>query len=207
MERVRGDRLRLKFFSAAIAVLLVAGCRDWRKQVRPGLAVKDPVQTTVQALPTPKTFGDTAVNLTARAKYKITAWVVATDDNFDDGYEDVVPRDVSLAWGPLGNPDVLASMRFHLARRYVSVRWDGDLPLEPKMVMRHLSNHHLIPSTPELAQYLGHVKEGDLLELEGYLVDIEKKQMPVMRTSLSREDVGNGACEIVFVERAEIKLR
>lgn len=197
-------RVFAAIFTLAFAL---AGCSDWRKRVQVGLAVKEPAQSPVTALPTPKTFGATEVNLTARAKFAITAWVVATDDDFDDGYQDVVPRDVSLAWGPVGNPDILGSMRFHLARRYVSVRWDGDMPLDSKTVMRHLANHHLIPSTPELAEYLAHVKEGDLLELDGYLVDIEKKGMPVMRTSLSRDDVGNGACEIVYVERAEIKPR
>jgi len=44
---------------------------------------------------------------------------------------------------------------------------------------------------------------GDLVTLEGELVDVTG---PAGRfaTSLSREDIGNGACEVVFVEKVEV---
>ena len=95
-------------------------------------------------------------------------------------------------------------MSFHLARRYVSVRWGREVPLNEKVVMTHLANTHLIPSTPELAAYLEHVKAGDLLFLEGLLVDVALAGTFPLKTSLFRDDIGNGACEILYVEKAEI---
>ncbi len=171
--------------------------------MKPGLAVNEPLQTPVVAEPTPLTFGSSQATLTARARYSTKAWVVAVDQDFDDPGQEIMTHDVSLAWGPLGNPDILKSMKFHLARRYVSVRWSGDMPLDQKAVMGHLANTHLIASTPELREYLSQVREGDLLALEGYLVDV-KFGPHHMRSSLVRSDIGNGSCEILWVDRAEI---
>lgn len=186
----------------AFALLALSACKDWREGVRPGLA-QDPVQTAVTAEPTKLDFGATKATLTARAHYSIRAWVVEVDDDFDDGLEDVMPFDVALAWGPLGNPDVLGTMSFHLARRYVSVRWDGEMPLAHDDVMLHLSNHHLVFSDAALQAYVEGVRPGELLELEGHLVDIQIPGRPLVRTSLTRKDKGNGACEVLYVERAE----
>lgn len=190
----------LRVAAVALTAIASTGCTDWREKVRPGLA-SGPVQTPVEAVPSALQFGATKASLLARAHYETTAWVVAVDDDFDDGLEEVMPLDVALAWGPLGNPDILETMSFHLARRYVSARWDGEMPLANDVVMQHLSNHHLVFSSEALRAQLEDVEPGELLELEGHLVDIDLGHRKV-RTSLSRKDKGNGACEVLFVERA-----
>lgn len=191
----------------ALLLVALAGCQDWRDAVVPGQAIADPIQTPVEAAPTALEFDGVRATLTARAHYATKAWVVATDDGFDGPLGKVMPLDVALAWGPLGSPDILKTMRFHLKRRYVSVRWDGEMPLPHEAVMTHLSNHHLIPATPELHEYLRDVREGDLLELEGHLVDVDIANSRGIRTSMRRDDKGDGACEVLFVERAVITRR
>lgn len=187
-----------------VTVAGVAGCRDWRTRVQPGLAVAQPQQTPVSAEPVQVNMNGVQATLTPRADYHTKAWVVATDDGFDDGLEAVMTQDVSLAWGPLGNPSILDTMSFHLARRYVSVRWTGEMPLSNEDVMQHLSNHHLVPATEALGEYLEHVRPGDLLELQGQLVDVAISGGRSAKTSLRRDDIGNGACEILWVRSAQI---
>ena len=51
---------------------------------------------------------------------------------------------------------------------------------------------------------------GDLVTLQGKLVDVEIRDAggavaARMRTSLTRDDVGSGACEIVWVESVEVE--
>lgn len=147
--------------------------------------------------------GRAHAQLVPRARYSTRAWVVAVDRDFDDPFAEVMPLDVSLAWGPVGDPAVLGVMSFHLARRYVSVRWSGAMPLDQRTIMQHLANHHIIPARDDLAEYLKHVRTGDLLALEGTLVDVEVEGRQ-QKTSLSRDDIGNGACEIMLVDRADI---
>lgn len=192
--------------AAALASLLAltSACSDWREKVTPGLAVAEPTQTPVP--PSERTIDAPLgrATLHARARYAIRAWVVATDDTFDDLWTDVAVLDLSLAWGPVASPAVLGTMTFHLKRRYVSARWSGEMPLDLRTVMRHLSNHHLIPSSPEVLKELRRAKPGDLVTLEGLLVDVERSGR-TMKTSLSRDDIGDGACEILWVERAKVE--
>ncbi|MCK6546774.1 hypothetical protein L6R52_13065 [Myxococcota bacterium] len=190
-----------------IAALALAACSDWREQVAPGVAVAEPSQETLASADAiPFERGELSATLKPRARYTTKAYAVAVDTGLDDGFEDVMSIDVALAWGPAADPAVLKTINFHLKRRYVSMRWSGEMPLSKDVLMRHMSNHHLIPATPELQAELERVEPGDLLELEGMLVDVDAKGT-TKRTSLVRHDDGNGACEILYVERATITKR
>ncbi len=175
---------------------------DWRDQVDPGLVAADPEQTPVRGVPTALKFGDVEAILTARARYRIRAYALIVDASMHDAWSDVARLDVAFGWGPVAKTSVLRRLSFHLKRRYVSVRWGARLPLGPREVMNHLSNHHLIAADSEVAETLAKLRPGDLVTLEGDLVDLQVHGQ-TMRTSLSRTDVGNGACEVVFVEHVD----
>ncbi len=80
-----------------------------------------------------------------------------------------------------------------------------EQPTAVGQLLSHIANNHLIPATEEVAKDLQQVRVGDLVTMQGKLVDVEVKDRDGKtvlrsRTSLSREDVGSGACEIVWVE-------
>jgi hypothetical protein len=62
---------------------------------------------------------------------------------------------------------------------------------------------HLIPADGQVRDALERVRRGQLVHLEGFLVDASRADGWQWHSSLSREDTGNGACELVYVERAE----
>ena len=186
-----------------LGLLATTGCLvDWRDQVDPKLVAAPPEQTSVQGAPTALRFGDVEAILTARARYRIRAYALIVDASMRDAWSDVARLDVAFGWGPVATTPVLRGLNFHLKRRYVSVRWGTQLPLGPRQVMNHLSNHHLIAADTAVAEALAKVRPGDLVTLEGDLVDLQVRGQ-TMRTSLSRTDVGNGACEVLFVEHIE----
>lgn len=195
--------LRSRRLYCSIALATLMACKDWRETVVPGLAVAEPSQRaiTAEAIPVP---GHPEFTLTARAEYQTKAWAIAVDDGVDDDWSIVVPLDVSLAWGAVANPEVLRHFSFHLKRRYISLGWDADMPLSKNEVMHHASNHHLIPGSAEVMQSLKQIRPGDFVELEGQLVDV-RGPPGLMRTSLSRRDVGNGACEILYVRSVQVQ--
>ena len=73
----------------------------------------------------------------------------------------------------------------------------------------HGSNNHIIPANEAILRAVDrHVKVHDRIVLEGYLVNVEGKnteQRISMKTSLSREDGGRGACEIIYVTRLQVE--
>ncbi len=180
------------------------GCDDWREGVQTGLAVEAPTQEALVG--TPGTLAlpqGVSGTVTPRARYSHKAWVVAVDAP-DDAFKELMPIDLSLAWGPVADRAVLTTMRFHLKRRYISVRWSGALKMDERAVMQHISNHHFVPASASALKDLMIARPGDLVAFEGYLVDVTTASGKTSRPSLSRRDTGNGACEIVWIDAVTV---
>jgi len=63
----------------------------------------------------------------------------------------------------------------------------------------------MIPAGSAVERSLMNVREGDVIVLKGYLVDVDHDSGWRWRTSMSRTDTGTGACEIVYVESISIE--
>ena len=119
--------------------------------------------------------------------------------------------DVALVWGPVADPTVLSHLKFHLSERYVSYWYDAGTPaFAVGKLPSHIANNHLIPADEDVAKDLARIHIGDLVTFRGKLVDVDihdanGKEVFRARTSLSRDDVGSGACEIIWVESAEVE--
>jgi hypothetical protein len=68
-----------------------------------------------------------------------------------------------------------------------------------------LSNNHLLPADPLVADTILKARKGDQVHFKGWLVSYGQKDAPYSRgSSTVRNDRGNGACEVVFVTEFEI---
>ena len=64
---------------------------------------------------------------------------------------------------------------------------------------------HMIPATRTIGRKLKSLRVGDIIKLDGLLVDVDHDSGWFWRTSMSRMDTGAGACEIVFVESLSVE--
>jgi hypothetical protein len=69
----------------------------------------------------------------------------------------------------------------------------------------HSANIHAIPSSPEIKKQLGALRSGDIAELDGYLVEVQTADGGKWTSSLSRTDVGGGACELLWVRTVKAR--
>jgi hypothetical protein len=201
---------RARALLAALALLALPACRDWREQVEPGLAAAEPEQSALEgAAPIELEAKGHRITLHPRASYRITGYAAETSRELLDEWDFAVPMDLALVWGPVADPTVLRHLKFHLSGRYVSYWYDGQTPRAAVGALpSHVANHHLIPASDEVADVLADVRIGDLVRLQGKLVDLEIRDPAARlvfkaRTSLTRTDVGSGACEVFYVEAAE----
>ena len=191
-------------------LLFVAGCRDWREHVDPARAASEPEQVLVENDPAIEFEAKRHhVRLQPRATYKITGYAAETSRQLLDEWDFVMPMDVALVWGPVADPAVLSHVKFHLSERYVSYWHDAATPASGQLPS-HIANNHLIPADEGVAKDLARIRIGDLVTLRGKLVDVHindasGKQVFRARTSLTRNDVGSGACEIIWVESVEVE--
>jgi len=144
--------------------------------------------------------------LTPRANYEITARVLGREDYRFDGSADLIPLDLALGWGPMSDNRVLQAFDISQGARFYSWRPVTEpLPIAFADVIRHSANTHIIPGSATVASLLDRVRQsGQVVRLTGLLVDGVRDDGMTMRTSLTRNDSGAGACEVMLVQHMEI---
>lgn len=170
---------------------------DWRVLPRQVETPRGPFQVDTRKGP---------ITLTPRADYRIQAVVASTERYWIDRSAFLSPLDVALVWGPVGNREVWKEIDFYQANRFCIWSTHRSFP-RAETIHRHFANVHLIPGTRNLRRALLSLDPGDEIRLEGFLVDATGSDGFRWTTSLSREDEGEGSCEILFVESAQIGNR
>lgn len=134
--------------------------------------------------------------ITALETFSIEARVLGREDyRFDRGAR-LSPTDLALGWGPMADPQVTRHIDIRQGNRWYYWRTD-TFPIPRRDIERHSANMHIIPGNPEVARVLGQIRAGQLVRVEG---DDGFRWV----SSLSREDTGNGACELIWVEQLQI---
>lgn len=190
-----------RWYWLLIAIALVGAWRSFAHRALeqpPGeLAPNDPKQ---RAIDRPYEFDARGFGLTARARFSLTGRVLGRERYRLDPMAELVPYDLALGWGLMSDTSVLDRVDVSQGNRFYY--WhtaDDSLPLAE--LARHSANMHLIAADGEVADAIAGARVGQIVSIEGVLVDISRPDGGGMRTSLTRDDTGAGACEIVWVER------
>jgi hypothetical protein len=173
--------------------------------VAPPNALKEPVQGEASREPFAETRGRRTFRITPRAAYDVAARVGATERYRSGASGALIPWDFVLTWGAATREPAWSRVSYLQTGRFYA--WRCDDTLDPSYVASHTANTHLIPANGRVASALAHVRRGDVVRLEGDLVDVDGPGGFVWRTSLSRTDTGPGACETLYVRAVTIGLR
>jgi len=170
----------------------------------PGILVpEEPDQQLISGTRTWK-MGDYQV--TALAEYRIRARVLHTESYWFDRGADLSPIDLAVGWGRMSDQSILDQVEFWQGQRWYRY-WPrkSRFPLSADEMNAHSANMHLIPASGEVKRALNSVRVGNLVDLDGYLVQVVGPDGFTWRSSLSRTDTGAGACELFRVEKATIR--
>jgi len=159
--------------------------------------VAGPLQTGVPRDLQP--FRLQAGTLTPLAGFRIEARVLSREDYSIGRESDFSPTDLALGWQRMRDDAVLSRLDITQSSRWYRYRWRGEPPLSPTEIARSSANMHMIPSSPEVARALRAVRRNDTVHIDGWLVQVDAPDGWRWRSSLSRDDTGNGACELVYV--------
>jgi len=152
--------------------------------------------------PVPTNLGDfklAAADLQPLAGFSVDARVLSRQDYNWGRESQLSPTDLALGWGHMRDDDVLARLDIGQASRWYYYRWTGEPPLPPDEIARSSANMHLIPSDAATAAALHDVHAGSRVRINGWLVEATSPDGYRWRSSLTREDTGAGACEVVYV--------
>jgi hypothetical protein len=143
--------------------------------------------------------------LVPRADFSATVRVLHREDYAAGPLARLMPTDFAVGWGPMSDSDVLAGIEISQGNRFYYWRTES-WPIERRDIEIHSANWHVIPENDSVRAVLTRLRAGSLVELRGRLVDIEGEEGG-MRTSLTRDDTGAGACEILLATSARVMDR
>jgi hypothetical protein len=169
-------------------------------------ALKEPAQGEPVGEPFSETRGGRTFRLTPRASYDVAARVGATERYRSGSSGSILPWDFVLTWGAATKEPAWSHVSFTQTGRFYlwSTRDDS---LDPGYMASHTANTHLVPGSSRVASALARVRRGDVVRLEGDLVDIDGPEGFAWKTSLTRTDTGAGACETLYVRAVTIGTR
>jgi hypothetical protein len=164
------------------------------------LVGSEPEQTPTTDLPI--TRGD--FQLTPLAHFALDARVLHRKIYRWDRQAALVPVDLALGWGPMSDQGVLDQLRITQSMRFYWFEYKLPPPISKEEIISHSTNLHVIPATPKIASQCKSLRTGTLVHLSGDLVEATAPQFGSWKSSLSRTDTGNGACELMWVQELSI---
>jgi len=167
----------------------------------PGAVASMPPEQTDTETPQ---FSFNDFRVTPLADFHVNARVLSKEKYSFGRDADLVPIDLALGWGPMSDEKVLDKLKIRQSNRFYF--WSTkQFPIPKKDIETHSANMHLISSNSTVLSAIKDVRVGNVVDFSGYLVRVQAEDGWRWGSSLSRDDTGNGACELVYVEEFEIQ--
>lgn len=133
-----------------------------------------------------------------KARYRIAARVLSRERYYLGWSAELAPLDLALGWGELSNPAIDEKIDWYQGARWYFWRWSEPLPLSDGEIARQSANVHVVPATENVRRALLAIKDDDMIQLSGFLVNIRGPEGQRWRSSLRRTDTGGGSCELLY---------
>ncbi|MCP4045664.1 MAG: hypothetical protein GY732_06695 [Gammaproteobacteria bacterium] len=193
-----------RIFILSVIALCYLIIRDWdSKPIEhlPGILVTDsPRQVNVQ----PSGFRIDDYQLTRKAKFEIQARVLSIEPYYTGRTADLSPIDLALGWGVMSNQAVIDQLNISQSGRWYRWKYEASPPVPEQQIISNSSNMHMIPASKPVERSLKKLRKGDIIAISGYLVDVDHESGWHWRSSMTRTDTGDGACELVYVESLSV---
>lgn len=191
----------MRKFWILLGICLLGAYFTWRDRPinhPPGIvAPQQPLQETLaEAVPDLEKNG---YHIKPLAHFEVEARVLLKKGYRFDRGADVSPLDLTLGWGRMSDTAVLEQLDMSQGGRFYTWR-AAVFPIPRQEIETHSANMHMIPATEAIEHRLQGVRPGNIVKVSGYLVEVRGDDGSHWRSSLTRDDTGNGACELVWVE-------
>lgn len=163
----------------------------------PGVAAAQlPLQ---QDVADPRPFTYKGYRVTPLARFNMDARVLARESYRFGREAELSSTDLVFGWGRMSDGAILDRIDIRQSNRfyYWSVK---EFPIPREEIEASSANMHLIPADSAIERGLDKLRRGQLVRLRGYLVRVDATDGWAWSSSLSRNDTGPGACELIWVE-------
>ena len=176
-----------------VAVVAIGGYQYWhtQKSHAPAVAVTASMNHEWNA---------NGYKIVPLEKFDFEARVLHTEHYSMDREAQLAPVDLALGWGPMDDSAVLDKVTITQSNRFYYWHVD-EFPIPRRDIEIHSANMHMVPASADVERTLKSIRPGQHVAFSGYLIEARAPDGWRWRSSLTREDTGAGACELVWVER------
>ncbi len=201
------QKTKLPVFAIIVSVLLLAGLGyflhnklEQKRIAHIGPVEEEPVQTATDA-PVMQRSG---FAIQPVARYEIRAKVLSVERYRGGRWAELSPVDFALGWGPMSDHKIIGQLHISQGNRWYHYSWQGDPPADPALMARSSANTHMVPADDDVQSNLFKVREGEIVRLKGYHINVRHPDGGFWNSSLTREDRGDHACELMWVEEVMV---
>ena len=210
MYNTNSNKKKILIIIGAIIAIWVLSKLLFVGRQRSIAGIPDPVQVATKGGNSLKKSGYD-ITISYLYEYEIEALVVSTKRYYGSSFADKLsPMDVALAWGSAAEYNTACKIKWSQRGRWYYWRCNESSAFDEAGgsygISTHSSNNHLIPCDSVVKNQIKRIKVGDHIKIKGYLVNVDATKgnnTYWWYSSTSREDEGDGACEVIYVTEVE----
>lgn len=188
-------------------ILLIAwgAYHHWQQRAEqhgPGVIAADSPQQ--QRISHAASFPLNSYTITPLAEFSLQARVLSTQRYQLDRAAQLAPVDLALGWGRMSDETVLSRINISQSGRFYFWRVE-EFPIPREEIESHSANMHMVPADGTIARQLSAIRVGQRVRIQGQLIEAKGADGWTWRSSLTRTDTGNGACELVLVKSLAVE--
>ena len=124
--------------------------------------------------------------------------ILGSKEYNDDAQARFSPIDYAVTRGIFTEPEIARQISINQYDRFLNWRM-AKPPIPSRLATQLVSNMHIIPANPEIAKKIKTVQRGDLVRIQGELVQVNSKNL-VWKSALDWNGIGDGACKLIRVD-------
>lgn len=190
-------------FLILLAIWFLFFRAEQAKELSPGVFASEiPFQSTISKS---QSFEYLEFEITPLAEFRIKAKILAKEYyKYDEGAK-LSFLDLALGWGRMSDQSIVDQLEITQSGRWY--RWqtkENSFPIPRREIEQSSANMHMIVSDEYVKSKMQDSRVGDIIELRGNLVKVLGENNWRWKSSLTRNDTGDGACELIWVEEFNV---
>jgi hypothetical protein len=137
--------------------------------------------------------------LTPLADYHFDARLLSLVWYHSDGGAKYSPVDLGIAWGKMSDSANIDALHWTHGGRFLNYAYSQGPPLPQPEMQRSIANMHVLPANASILKAISRFRPGQRIAGTGLLVKLTGADGYTWVSSLSREDSGGGACELIYL--------
>lgn len=142
--------------------------------------------------------------LTPLANFSAEARVLLVSRYRFDEEAALAPYDLGIGWERMSDTAVIDQLSLSQSVRFLTWTWRDAPPIPADEITRSAANIHVIPANAVVARQVAALRSGQRIHVRGVLVEATRPDGWLWRSSLRRDDGGQGACELMYMEEISV---